>query len=175
MSFKKIATAFVISGMAIGLVGCGGSGSTSNKMASNDYSDSSASIQPVSSFSGEVLSPEQELALLNQKIVYFAYDDSNINSQDQRVLSVHAKYMLEHPNIALRIKGHTDERGSRDYNIALGERRSISVERYLETKGVPANRLVTISYGKEQPMNPESNEAAWAQNRRAELEYEDIG
>ena len=171
MSFKKFATAVIVSGVAFGLVGCTAS---KNRSASNEYTDSNG-VNTASNFYGEVLSPEQELALLNQKVVHFAYDDSRLSQHDERVLNVHAKYMLDHPNISLRVKGHTDERGGREYNIALGERRAQTVGRFLETKGVPSNRISEVSYGKEQPVNLESNEAAWAENRRAELEYEDIG
>lgn len=173
MNLNKLATAVIVSGLTCALIGCGAS--KKSHTASNEYTDSSAGVQSVASFSGEVLSPEQEMNLLNQKVIHFAYDDSNLTSADERVLNVHAKYMLEHPNLALRVKGHTDERGSREYNIALGERRANSVGRFLETKGVPANRISKVSYGKEQPINLESNEAAWAQNRRAELVYEDVG
>jgi peptidoglycan-associated lipoprotein len=171
MSYKKFATAVIVSGVAFGLVGCTAS---KNRNASNEYTDSNG-VNTASNFYGEVLSPEQELALLNQKVVHFAYDDSRLTHQDERVLNVHAKYMLDHPNISMRIKGHTDERGGREYNIALGERRAQAVARFLETRGVPSNRLSEVSYGKEQPVNLESNEAAWAENRRAELEYGEIG
>jgi peptidoglycan-associated lipoprotein len=174
MFLRKLAAAVIIGGVTIGLVGCGGS-TSSNRVASNDAVESSTGLQNVANFSCDVLTPEEELALLNQKVVYFSYDDSSLSSTNERVLNVHAKYMLEHPNIALTIKGHTDERGSREYNIALGERRAKSVQRYMETKGVPAGRLSTVSYGKEQPINLESNEAAWSQNRRAELDYQDVG
>lgn len=172
MSFKKIIVAMMVTGMTCGLLGCGHNKKTTT--ASNDYTDSTG-VQSMANFSGDVLSPEQELALLNEKVVYFAYDDSNLSASDERILNAHAKYMLDNPSTAMRIKGHTDERGSREYNIALGERRANSVGRFLETKGVPSNRITTISYGKEQPVNLESNEAAWAQNRRAELEYDNVG
>jgi peptidoglycan-associated lipoprotein len=171
MSFKKIATATVVVGFAFGLVGCG---AKNNRTASNEFTNSTG-VNTASNVYGEVLTPEQELALLNQKVIHFAYDDSRLNHSDERILSVHAKYMLDHQNISMRIKGYTDERGSPEYNIVLGEHRAQSVERFLQTKGVPANRLSVVSYGKEQPVNLESNEAAWAQNRRAELEYEEIG
>lgn len=171
MSFKKLATAVIVSSVAFGLVGCTAS---KNRNASNEYTDSNG-INTASNFYGEVLSPEQELALLNQKVVHFAYDDSRLTLQDERVLNVHAKYMLDHPNISLTVKGHTDDRGGREYNILLGERRAQSVSRFLETKGVPSTRLSVVSYGKEQPVNLESNEAAWAENRRAELVYGEIG
>lgn len=173
MSVKKLAAAIFVCGVASVMVGCGGSKHA--KSASNEYTDNSHGVQSMANYSGEVMSPEQEMALLNQKVVHFAYDNSRLSSADERVLSVHAKYMLENPNLALTVKGHTDERGSREYNIALGERRANSVVRYMETKGVPANRISSVSYGKEQPVNLESNEAAWAQNRRAELDYNDVG
>ncbi len=177
MSLKKFATALLVGGAICNLIGCGAttSGNKTACASSTEYMDSSMGVPPVSSFAGEVMTPEQELALLNQKVVHFAYDDAALTQPDQRVLGVHAKYMLENQNIAILIKGHTDERGSGPYNRALGERRAKSVARFLETKGVPANRITTVSYGKEQPVALESNEAAWAQNRRAELDYEDVG
>jgi peptidoglycan-associated lipoprotein len=113
--------------------------------------------------------------LLNQKVVHFAYDDSEISQSDKRVLQVHAKYLLEHPDLQLRVSGHTDSRGSREYNVALGERRAQSVEKFMQVKGVPGQRMVLVSYGKEQPVAQGNDEAAWAQNRRAELDYEDRG
>lgn len=170
---KKIAIVMAATTI-VGLVGCTGT-KKMDAHGSGTYSERTNGMQTSSNMYGEVLSPEQELALLNQKVVHFAYDDYNISAQDQRVLNVHAKHMLEHPNLALQINGHTDERGSRDYNIALGANRANSVSRYLETKGVPSNRLSSVSYGKEQPISLESNEAAWSQNRRAELQYSDLG
>jgi peptidoglycan-associated lipoprotein len=168
MSFRKIVTLAVLGGVTLGLIGCGGS-----KGANDPFADSSEGIKPVSGFYGEHMSSEEELGLLNKKIVYFAYDSNNLTQADMRLLNVHAKYLLDHPKLDMRIAGHTDERGSREYNIALGQRRADAVARYLESKGVPANRLHTISYGKEQPVDLGSGEQAWAQNRRAVLEYED--
>lgn len=167
MSFMKIATVALLGGVTLGLIGCGGS----NK-ANDPFTDSSAGIQPVSGFYGEHMSSEEELGLLNKKTIYFAYDSNELTSADIRLLNVHAKYMLEHTHLKLRIAGHTDERGSREYNIALGDRRAKAVARYLESKGVPASRIYTVSYGKEQPVDLGSTEAAWSQNRRATLEYE---
>lgn len=170
MLLKKIATATVLATVAFGLVGCG----AKNRNACNEYTNSTG-VGAASNVHGEILNAEQESTLLNQRVIYFAYDDSRLNEADERVLSVHARYILDHQNLSLRIKGFTDERGSREYNIALGERRALAVERFLESKGVPASRMSVISYGKEQPVNLENNEGAWAQNRRAELEYEEIG
>lgn len=171
MSVKKIAVIGLVCGVTIGLVGCGGS----NRSAKNSYSDSSEGIRTVNNFYGEDISPEEETALLNQKVVHFAYDNSELNQSDKRVLQVHAKYLNEHPDLQLRISGHTDERGSREYNVALGERRAQSVERFMQVKGVAGQRMVLVSYGKEQPVALEHDEAAWSQNRRAELDYEERG
>lgn len=175
MSLKNIAMLGLV-GVTVGLIGCGGnSGVHSGLHASNSYSDSSDGITTVSSFYGEDISPEEELNLLNQKIVHFAYDNSSIAEKDKLMLKVHAKYLVEHPELQLRVSGHTDERGSREYNVALGERRAKSVERFMEVKGVPNSRMVVVSYGKEQPLDLGAGDASWSQNRRAELAYEDIG
>ncbi len=170
MSFRKIATLVVVSGFTLALIGCG----AGSKAANDPFADSSEGIKNVSGFYGEHMSSEEELGLLNKKSVFFAYDSNDLTSADTRLLMVHAKYMLDHTDLKLRIAGHTDERGSREYNIALGERRALAVKRFLESKGVPASRMYTISYGKEQAVDLGSNEQAWSQNRRATLEYEEI-
>lgn len=169
MLVNKFATLAVVVGVTMGLVGCGAKGGANDPME-----DSSAGIKSVSGFYGEHISSEEELGLLNKKIVYFAFDSSELTNSDLRLLKVHAKYLLDHGKLKLRVAGHTDERGSREYNIALGERRAKAVARYIESLGVAIDRLVVVSYGKEQPMDTASNEQAWAQNRRAVLEYEDV-
>lgn len=169
MLVNKFATLAVVAGVTMGLVGCGA------KSGANDpMEDSSAGIKSVSGFYGEHMSADEELGLLNKKIVYFAFDSSELTNNDMRLLKVHAKYLLDHGKLKLRVAGHTDERGSREYNIALGERRAKAVARYIESLGVATDKLVVVSYGKEQPMDNASNEQAWAQNRRAVLEYEDV-
>ena len=102
-----------------------------------------------------------------QDIIYFDTDKFDIDSQDAAALRTQAQYLLQYPQISATIEGHADERGTRDYNLALGERRANAAKNYLVSLGVPANRLSTISYGKERPVALGSNEAAWAQNRRA--------
>lgn len=169
MSFKKIATIAAISGVTLGLIGCGGSKSG----VKDPYDETSAGISAAAGFYGEDISAEEELGLLSKRVVYFAFDSNDLTEQDMRVLKVHAKYLLDHPKQHIRIAGHTDARGSREYNIALGERRANAVMRFLETKGIPASRMTTVSYGKEQPIDAGNTEQAWAQNRRAALEYEE--
>ena len=99
--------------------------------------------------------------------VYFELDRFNIDWADQEALSKQAQWLLRYPGKGATIEGHCDERGTRDYNLALGERRANAAKNYLVGLGVDAGRLTTVSYGKERPKALGSNEAAWAQNRRA--------
>jgi peptidoglycan-associated lipoprotein len=99
--------------------------------------------------------------------IYFDLDRYNIDSADQAALQTQAQYMARFPNVRATIEGHCDERGTRDYNLALGERRANAAKNYLVSLGVSADRLSTVSYGKERPVALGSNEQAWARNRRA--------
>ena len=100
-------------------------------------------------------------------VIYFDTDQYDIDSQDAAALRSQAQYLLQYTDARATIEGHADERGTRDYNLALGERRANAAKNYLVGLGVPAARLTTISYGKERPVALGSNEQAWAQNRRA--------
>ena len=106
-----------------------------------------------------------------QAVVYFAFDSSAITSQSAGVLNQHAGLLKSNPNAGVVIAGHTDERGSREYNIALGERRAQAARDYLAAQGVAVNNIRVISYGEERPAAAGTNEDAYAQNRRAELSY----
>ncbi|MFM7402553.1 MAG: peptidoglycan-associated lipoprotein Pal [Erythrobacter sp.] len=99
--------------------------------------------------------------------IYFDTDRYNVDSQDAAALQAQAQYFARYPQITFTIEGHADERGTRDYNLALGERRANAAKAYLVSLGVDTNRISVLSYGKERPMALASNEAAWAQNRRA--------
>ena len=98
--------------------------------------------------------------------VYFAYDKSDITPESRKILEAQAAWMQKNANVTVTIEGHCDERGTREYNLALGERRATAVKKVLAALGVPAARVSTISYGKERPAVVGSTEAAWAQNRR---------
>jgi peptidoglycan-associated lipoprotein len=98
--------------------------------------------------------------------VFFAFDKSELTSDSRRTLDRQAAWLKQWSNQRLTVEGHCDERGTREYNLALGERRANAVKDYLVAQGVSASRLSTISYGKERPAVLGSNEAAWAQNRR---------
>ncbi|GMM92664.1 peptidoglycan-associated lipoprotein Pal [Qipengyuania sp. MTN3-11] len=103
----------------------------------------------------------------SNSVVYFDTDRFNIDAEDSRILQTQAQYFSQYPNVTFTIEGHADERGTREYNLALGERRANAAKNYLVSVGIPANRIRTISYGKERPVAMGSNESAWAQNRRA--------
>jgi peptidoglycan-associated lipoprotein len=105
--------------------------------------------------------------MAGQDTIYFDTDKFDIDSQDAAALRSQAQYLMQYPQIRATIEGHCDERGTREYNLALGERRANAAKNYLVSLGVPAARLSTISYGKERPVATGSNESAWAQNRRA--------
>ena len=103
------------------------------------------------------------------KPIYFEYNKSNIRPEYQPVLENISKLMLKKAEQQLLVEGHCDERGTDEYNLALGERRALAVRRYLVALGVSADRVHTISYGEEKPAVTGSDEAAWAKNRRAEF------
>ncbi|HEX8525530.1 peptidoglycan-associated lipoprotein Pal [Allosphingosinicella sp.] len=99
--------------------------------------------------------------------VFFDTDSYTLTDEGRSVLDAQAAWLLRFPDTGITIEGHADERGTREYNLALGDRRANSVRNYLESRGVPAHRMTTLSWGKERPEVEGSNETAWAQNRRA--------
>jgi peptidoglycan-associated lipoprotein len=109
---------------------------------------------------GEVL----ESKLL--KDIHFDFDKYDIRSGDAEILKENAALLMKHPTIKIQVEGHCDERGSIEYNLALGERRANSAKKYLISLGMPADRFSTISYGEEKPLDPGHNEEAWRKNRR---------
>lgn len=108
----------------------------------------------------------------HNQVYLFAYDDSNFNPKYTASLNAQADYLKSYPGAKVLLAGHTDERGSREYNIALGERRANTVAYLLQMAGVNKNQIRTISYGKERPVNLGHDEASHMQNRRVELIYE---
>lgn len=110
-------------------------------------------------------------SLLSKRRVHFAFDSSTIDNEARDIIKAHADYLAANPGIKLRLEGHCDERGTREYNLALGERRAQSVERLVKALGVAANRVTVASYGEEKPLDAEHNESAWRLNRRVEIMY----
>ncbi|MCJ1960747.1 peptidoglycan-associated lipoprotein Pal [Novosphingobium mangrovi (ex Hu et al. 2023)] len=123
--------------------------------------------------SGEALGPrpgsQADFAaqMMGDDTIYFDTDKYDIDAMDQQALAKQAQWLMTYPEKRATIEGHADERGTREYNLALGERRANSAKNYLISLGVAASRLTTLSYGKERPVALGSNEQAWAQNRRA--------
>ena len=109
--------------------------------------------------------------LLANRIVYFDFDRSDIRADSQSVVAAHAAYLSKNPAQKVRLEGHADERGSREYNIGLGERRGQAVRRALLLQGVAETQLSTVSYGEERPAVAGSDEQAYAANRRVEIVY----
>jgi peptidoglycan-associated lipoprotein len=99
--------------------------------------------------------------------VFFDLDSSTLNAESQQTLDRQAAWLKQYPNVNVTLEGHCDERGTREYNLALGERRAAATKKYLAGVGVAGNRISTISYGKERPAVIGSDESAWGQNRRA--------
>jgi peptidoglycan-associated lipoprotein len=109
--------------------------------------------------------------ILSTRIIYFDFDSNVVKDEYRAMIQAHAKYLNENRAAGLRIEGHTDERGSREYNIALGNRRAESVKKILVVLGVQDGRIEIISFGEEKPMEGGHDEASWTKNRRAELKY----
>ena len=124
--------------------------------------------------SAETLTEEERMAaeqaaLREITTFYFDFDTSEIKPEARDVLVAHARYLAEHPNQRVRLEGHADERGTKEYNLALGERRAKAVQRFLIVNGASRGQIETVSYGEEKPAVMGSTESAWAQNRRAVL------
>ena len=109
--------------------------------------------------------------LLSKRVIYFDFDKSDIRADSQSVVAAHAAFLAKNPSQKVRLEGHADERGSREYNIGLGERRAQAVRRALMLQGVAEAQLSTVSYGEERPAVAGSDEQAYALNRRVEIVY----
>jgi peptidoglycan-associated lipoprotein len=140
-----------------------GSGSSSSGSASTTATGSG------SAWAGHAL--DDPNSLLAKRTVYFDYDESVLLDQDRAILEAHAQYLSQNPGAAVTLEGHTDERGTREYNLALGERRAVSARQFMSLLGASGQQLRTVSYGEEQPAALGHNEEAWALNRRVEIIY----
>ncbi|MGQ0529331.1 MAG: peptidoglycan-associated lipoprotein Pal [Panacagrimonas sp.] len=164
----------LISVAALGLA-LGGCASKSNKNAgvgagSADNSGLSTGGASDGSGAGAGLGSDDTSGLsLAQRTVYFAFDSADIDTDGQAVVARFAKYLAANPTAKLRLEGHADERGTREYNVGLGERRANAVQAALVAGGASAAQLTVVSYGEERAADPGHDEAAWAKNRRVEI------
>ncbi len=161
-TFGKFAALMVAFGLVVGCSSKGAQSTGTGAVDPNAGYSSSASGAGTSGVSSE------EAALRAITTFYFEFDSSELKPEAMRALDVHARD-LKSSGQRVVLEGHTDERGTREYNMALGERRAASVQRYLVLQGVSASQLELVSYGEERPAAMGSNEEAWAQNRRVEL------
>jgi peptidoglycan-associated lipoprotein len=120
-------------------------------------------------FAGRAVQLPAELA--GRTVIYFPFDSDALSAEDQALIAAHARFMAGRPDVRVRLEGHTDERGTREYNIGLGERRAQAVRRAFGLQGTPEARVSTVSYGEERPAVAGEDESAFAKNRRVELIY----
>ena len=119
----------------------------------------------------DVDSMSDSASLLAKRSIYYPFDVSAVQDADKPVVAAHAKYLSEHPDHKVRVEGNTDERGSNEYNLALGQRRADSVKQMLIVGGTKASQIETASYGEEKPKATGHDEASWSQNRRSDIKY----
>lgn len=121
---------------------------------------------------GEALEAEAQAQLLEETVFYFDFDQSSLKEEGKEALKAHAQYLANNDSARVTLEGHADERGTIEYNLALGERRAMTVRRFLMTNGANAEQLKVVSYGEERPAVMGQSEEAYAQNRRVEVKYQ---
>lgn len=127
----------------------------------------SSSKQPL-----KKVSQVQDSSSPAKRIIYFDFDKSNVKNEYRSTILAHAEYLANHPDIHVRLEGYADERGTQEYNMALGERRGYSVFTLLTLQGVDSEQIETISYGEENPVSVGHDESSWRRNRRVEIVYQ---
>jgi peptidoglycan-associated lipoprotein len=152
------------------------SSSETNKSSEQTNANETGNTVDTDTLEAEGLTSEEKLAkeygdVILETTILFAFDQSAIPDKFASILDAHAKYLIDNPEKKMVIEGHADEKGTPEYNVALGERRADAVSTYLENNGVSSSQLSTVSYGEEKPVNKAHTEAAHAENRRAELTY----
>ncbi|SIS58777.1 peptidoglycan-associated lipoprotein Pal [Neptunomonas antarctica] len=155
------------------IVGCSSPSTLSDEDTSSSTADGSASTYGTGSgngVNGSGAGGSVDVANL-QTVFYFDFDTSSVRNDSIADLEAHAQYLSMNPTAAVRVEGHADERGTREYNMALGERRAKAVERFLAVNGVSAGQVESISYGEEKPAMMGSDDSSLSQNRRVELKY----
>lgn len=175
---KKLITLFAVGFLAVGLSGCSSTPKEEKKAqtkltAQEAPAASAAETEAVEVDEAELKAKQlkQMMVDLRLKRVHFDFDKSNIKPEYFDVIKTHAKFMSEHPEVKVTIAGYCDERGTAEYNLALGERRANAAYNGLVAEGISPDRIQTVSYGESYPLDPHHNEEAWAKNRRATFVY----
>jgi peptidoglycan-associated lipoprotein len=174
MGWNKL---FAVSLLSLAITGCASSGGTTDEAATTDTAMEESQTQAVpGSPDVDVVTEEQaQMAanpLLDQTVIYFGFDRSEIRPEFKDILNAHAAYLVANPQANVSLEGHCDERGTVEYNLALGERRANTVKRYLVVQGVNPSQLESVSYGEERPAMVGSDDSAWSKNRRTEISYQ---
>jgi peptidoglycan-associated lipoprotein len=151
-----------------GAAGAGEGGAMGEENLSSQPMINEGPVDEIVTADGVVMNRER---FINQDI-FFEFDSSSLSAEAQRILKAKAEWMTRNAHLNIVIEGHCDNRGTTEYNLALGERRAESVKRYLQDLGVAESRIRTISYGEERPLDPGNDESAWAKNRRAHFEFD---
>ncbi|MCG8325233.1 MAG: peptidoglycan-associated lipoprotein Pal [Thiotrichales bacterium] len=144
----------------------------STAVAEQDTADSSAQAYGTDLEADSSLDPLNDPSShLSVRIIYFAYDSAEVRPEFRPAIEAHARYLADNPNVIITLEGHADERGSREYNLALGENRANAVKRQMSLLGASAGQIRSVSYGEERPAADGHDESAWSQNRRAVIVY----
>ena len=149
--------------------GDAGSSATTSGVGTSGAASGEGMAGAESGFQGDPL--DDPSSLLAKRVIYFDFDKSDIRSDVRDVIQAHAEYLSSHSDVSVTLEGHADERGTREYNIALGERRANAVQRMLTLQGAAASQIRVVSYGEERPAALGHDEDAWSLNRRAEFIY----
>lgn len=180
MSKIKLLQVLLVSGMLV-LVGCGSQQVDDSAGASTTTTTTTGTTAGTGAAAGSdimVIEPPVEtqatasMAAPQISVVFFAFDSFTVDATSRDVLDAHADYLRNNPNLVVVLEGHTDERGSAEYNLALGENRAKAVQDYLRLRGVDAAQMYVTSFGEMKPAARGSNESAWALNRRVEIQYQ---
>ncbi|WP_019556761.1 peptidoglycan-associated lipoprotein Pal [Thiomicrorhabdus arctica] len=176
MSIQNVKQLFLVGLLGLTLVGCSSAPKTveadaeATQVAADHVEQDVAAIQLAAAQALETQKAEL-LASIQGKVVHFDFDRSDVKSEDYQIIKGNADYMALDGSVSVSVKGHTDERGSREYNLALGERRAQAVKNALIAEGVSPARITVVSYGEDSPIDEAHNESAWTKNRRAEFSY----
>ena len=168
---QNLRTFLIILITSIGLAACGGNKAVEEDITVETVEGNAGDGASTSGLAGDGSSSTSGLddatnQLLNSRVIYFEYDSSALTLESEAIVQAHAQYLASAQGVGLILEGHADERGTREYNLALGQRRADAVRAYLIDLGVDGSRLTTISYGEEKPFSMGSTESAWAKNRR---------
>ena len=179
---RRFGTIFLTLFLAIVISGCAASKKKGGSVEVEDATIGSSTESSSSGIGSEDTTAREIIILesddqgdmddpLGQRVVYFDFDSANLTPEAQMVVEAHAQYLSGNPGMAVVLEGHADERGTREYNLALGERRANSVSEIFQALGVAPDAIRTISYGEERPVSMGQDEGAWSLNRRVEILY----